>query len=148
MLRLPALFAIIAATGCNAAAQVPPGGGAEGGGPEGGGLGIRSEPLPPPAPRGAPEAHEAAAALADGSSTALIQFLARHPDDPAAPRVRAALAARTAPDQPGRIAAAGGEAEIVAAFDAARRAGTAAAWDAFTRRFGDHPLVAEAEAWR
>lgn len=143
MSPLPAMLAILATTGCTAAAQVPPDTGA-GGGP----LGIRSEPLPPPAPQGAPEAEEAAAALAEGSSTALIQFLARHPDDRNAPRVRAALAARTAPDDPARIAVAGGEAEIVAAFDAARRAGTDAAWDAFAARFKGHPLVAEAEAWR
>lgn len=142
MSPLPVLLAMLA-TGCAASAQVPPD---QDPGPMG--LGIRSEPLPPPAPEGVPEAEEAAAALAAGSSTALIQFLARHPDNPNAPRIRAALAARTAPDDPARLAAAGGEAEIVAAFDAARRAGTAAAWDAFAARFGDHPLVAESKAWR
>jgi len=146
MSPLPALLALAALTGCAATAgQVPSGPGAD---PGPTGLGIRSEPLPPPAPEGAPEAEEAAAALADGSSTALILFLARHPDNAAAPRVRAALARRTAPDAAARIAAAGGEAEIVAAFDAARRAGTDAAWDAFAARFGSHPLVAESRAWR
>lgn len=139
---LPAMLALVAAAGCTAAAQVPPDPG------PGGPLGIRSEPLPPPAPAGTAEAEEAAAALADGSSTALIQFLARHPDDPAAPRVRAALSARSAPDDPARIAAEGGEAGIVADFDQARRAGTAAAWDAFAARYRGHPLAAEAERWR
>lgn len=142
MSPLPAMIAILAATGCAAVAQVAP----DTTGPRG--LGIRSEPLPPPAPEGVPEAEEAAAALAANSSAALIQFLARHPTDPATPRVRAALAARTAPDEPSRAAAAGGEAEIIAAFDAARRAGTADAWSAFAARYEGHPLVAEAENWR
>lgn len=142
MSPLPAMLALLAATGCTAAAQVPPDA------VPGPGLGIRSEPLPPPAPAGAPEAEEAAAALAAGSSTALIRFLARHPDDPNAPRVRAALAARTTPDDARQQSAAGAEAEVIAAFDSARLAGTAAAWNDFAARFRGHPLVAEAQAWR
>ena len=126
-----------------AAAQAP-----SGGSPDRAPLVIWSYPLPPPAPQGAPEAEEAAAALADGSSTALIEFLARHPGDPNAVRVRAALSAHGKADAPARIAAAGGDAQIVAAFDAARRAGTDQAWDAFVARYGDHPLTAEAERWR
>jgi|GEM_PF-6431290 len=109
---------------------------------------IRSEPLPPPASRGAPEAEEAAAALAAGSSAALILFLARHPDAPAAPKVRAALSARRAPDAPAATAVAGGESAVVSAFDAARLAGTADAWSDFIARYPTHPLAAEAARWR
>lgn len=137
------LIATLLTAGCMSAA------GPSGATPEGPrNMPIRSDPLPPPAPRGAPEAEEAAAAMAAGSSTALILFLARHPDDPASPGVRAALATRRAPDPPAAAAMAGGEAEVVSAFDAARLAGTAAAWSDFVARYPTHPLAAEATRWR
>lgn len=118
-----------------------------GGGPAN--MPARSDPLPPPAPPGAPEAEAAATALAAGNSASLILFLARHPADPAAPRVRAALAARRSPVTPAAArAVAGAEAEVVAAFDAARLSGTDDAWADFTARYPTHPLAAEAARWR
>lgn len=147
MTRL-ALIATLLTTGCLAA---PERSGAApddpGGGP--GGMPIRSDPLPPPAPPGSPEAREAAAALAAGDSASLILFLARHPDDPAAPRVRAALAGRRTPvTAAAATAVAGGEGAVIAAFDAARLSGTDRAWADFTARFPTHPLAAEAARWQ
>lgn len=109
---------------------------------------IRSEPLPPPAPAGTPEAQEADAALAAGSNAALIRFLARHPLDPQAPRIRKELAKRRSPDNAAQVAASGPDAAAIAAFDAARLAGTAHAWETFRTRYASHPLVAEVENWR
>ncbi|WP_112873034.1 hypothetical protein [Paracoccus endophyticus] len=153
-MRNPSLIATLLAAGCLAAGSTPdaepgatpadpPPPGVQGMRPD------RSDPLPPPAPAGAPERAEAEAALADGSNAALILFLARHPDDASAPRIRAALAARRTPDDPAQgRAAAGGEAGVIAAFDAARLAGTPEAWQGFARRHPNHPLTAEAARWR
>ena len=119
--------------------------------PEGGpgSLPIRSDPLPPPAPQGSPEAQEAAAALSAGDNASLILFLARHPGDPAAPQVRAALAGRRTPVSPASAAAvAGGEGAVIAAFDAARLSGTDRAWTDFLTRYSTHPLAAEAAQWQ
>ncbi|MTE01079.1 hypothetical protein GIY56_12310 [Paracoccus sp. YIM 132242] len=147
MTRL-ALIATLLTAGC--LGEAGPSGAAPddpGGGPAD--MPIRSDPLPPPAPKGAPEAAEAAAALAAGNSAALILFLARHPADPAAPRVRAALAGRREPVTPAdAMAVAGGEAAVIGAFDAARLSGTPAAWADFTAHYGSHPLAAEAARWQ
>lgn len=143
-----ALIATFLTAGC--LAEPGPSGAAPddlGGGP--GSRPIRSDPLPPPAPRGRPEAQEAAAALAAGDNASLILFLARHPDDPAAPQVRAVLAGRRAPVSPAAAAAvAGGEGAVIAAFDAARLSGTDRAWAEFTTRYATHPLAAEAARWQ
>lgn len=147
MTRL-ALIATLLTAGCLAE---PDPSGAEPGDPVGrpGPLPIRSDPLPPPAPRGGPEAQEAAAALAAGDNASLILFLARYPGDPAAARVRAALAGRQTPVSPAAAAAvAGGEGAVIAAFDAARLSGTDRAWAEFTTRYATHPLAAEAARWQ
>jgi hypothetical protein len=88
-------------------------------------------------------------ALAQDASAALIMLLARTPDSPEAPAARAALAARHSPD-PAAVtqALAGADAGVVADFDAARLAGTQAAWQAFLSRHGSHPLAVEAAFWR
>ena len=83
-------------------------------------------------------------AVAAGNSAALIMFLARNPDAPQAGEVRQLLAARRTPDSLAvSEAMAGGDAEVVRAFDAARLAGTRASWDAFLKRHGGHPLSAQ-----
>lgn len=135
-MRMPVVLVLLLA-GCISAAALAEGPGGK----------TRSDPLPPPAPAGGPEAQEAEAALAAGSNAALIRFLARHGDDPQAPRIRQALAAR-GPDSTGQAAAADPDAAVIAAFDAARLAGNAAAWSAFQGRYPTHPLAAEAERWR
>lgn len=135
-MRLPFALASLLA-GC--ISVVPPPGQADS---------MRSEPLPPPAPSGVPEAQEAEAALAAGSNSALIRFLARHPADPQAGRIRQALAARTRPDSANQIAAVGADAEVIAAFDAARLSDSAGEWKAFQDRYRSHPLAAEADRWR
>lgn len=83
-------------------------------------------------------------AVAAGTSAGLIMFLARNPDTAQAPEARRLLDLRRIPDSPAVIAAAaGGDAGVVAAFDAARLAGTRAAWDMFLARHGGHPLAAQ-----
>ena len=85
---------------------------------------------------------ELAAALAAGTSAALILFLARHPDTAEAGTARAALERREPdPAPPG-----GPDGDIVAAFDRARPGGPAAL-DAFAARYPNHPLAAEAGRW-
>jgi hypothetical protein len=84
-------------------------------------------------------------AVAAGTSAGLIMFLARNPDSPRAPEIRRLLGLRGSPDSAAATAAAAGaDADVVAAFDAARLAGTRAAWDAFLARHGSHPLAAQA----
>ncbi|MBP7000589.1 hypothetical protein [Amaricoccus sp.] len=97
-----------------------------------------AESAPPPPP-GAALAEELALAEAAGTSAALILFVARHPDEADAARAR--LAARHAPDP---APAAGPDADMIAAFDAARRSGDPAALAAFAARYPGHPLAAEA----
>lgn len=83
-------------------------------------------------------------AQAARNSTALILFLIHHRDDPALASVREVLAHRRQPDSRATLlATAGPEAEVVAAFDAARLAGTAAAWQDFLARYPDHILASE-----
>ncbi len=83
-------------------------------------------------------------ALIADSNAALIMFLIHHHDDPALASVREVLAHRTKPDSPAvRAATAGAEAEVVGAFDAARLAGTASAWQGFLARYPGHILASE-----
>jgi hypothetical protein len=102
--------------------------------------------LPPPRYTAADSARlafdEAAAA---STSAALILFLAREPDSPYRDEARALLDARRTPDPPGTAAAvAPADAGIIEAFDAARLAGSATAWERFLAAHGTHPLAAEA----
>lgn len=88
-------------------------------------------------------------AVAAGNSAALIMFLARNPDTRQAPEVRQLLAARQTPDSLAVTeAVAGGDAEVVSAFDAARLAGTREGWDAFLQRHGGHALSAQVQYFR
>ncbi len=85
-------------------------------------------------------------AVAAGSSAALIMFLARNPDTAQATEVRQLLTARRTPDDLVVIeAVAGGDAEVVSAFDTARLSGTRAGWDAFMKRHAGHPLSAQVQ---
>lgn len=110
-------------------------------------------PVPPAADPAVAVQRQLDAARAAGTSTALILFLARYPDVPAAGPARAALAARHRPDPPADrsadgsgAAAADPDRDIAAAFDRARLAGPAAL-DAFAARTANHPLGAEARRW-
>ena len=97
----------------------------------------------PPPDEGAVRRDLLGRALADGSSGALILFLARYPDGPDAGTVRAALAARRQAD-PAPVG--GPDGDIVAGFDRARLDGPATL-DAFAARYPNHPLAAEARRW-
>lgn len=105
-------------------------------------------PVPPAADPAIAVQRQLDAALAAGTSAALILFLARYPDGPAAEGARAALAVRRAPDPAPAAGAtpADPDRDIAAAFDRARLAGPAAL-DAFAARTGNHPLGAEARRW-
>ena len=88
-------------------------------------------------------------ALAANSSAALIMFLWHHPDDAFAPAARDYLRNRPMPDSPAALQAdAGPNSAVVAAFDAARRAGTEAAWQGFLADYGQHPLAREVPYFR
>lgn len=87
-------------------------------------------------------AQEFRGAVDDGSNAALIRFIARHPETALADEARRRLQQRTAPDE--RPLANDPDAAVYAAFDAARRAGTAEAWRDFARTYANHPLAAEA----
>ncbi len=83
-------------------------------------------------------------AQAARNSTALILFLIHHRDDPALASVRDVLANRRQPDSRATLlATAGPEAEVVGAFDTARLASTAAAWQGFLARYPGHILASE-----
>jgi hypothetical protein len=99
--------------------------------------------MAPPPDEKAVIAQEFRGAVDDGSSAALIRFIARHPDDALAEEAWRRLAPRTAPD--GRSLAGDPDATVYAAFDAARRAGTARAYRDFASAYANHPLAAEAE---
>ncbi len=99
--------------------------------------------MAPPPDEAAVMAQEFHGAVEDGSSAALIRFIARHPDDALAEEARRRLALRTKPD--GRSLAGDPDAAVYSAFDAARRAGTARAWRDFASAYANHPLAAEAE---
>jgi hypothetical protein len=97
--------------------------------------------VPPPPDPAAVLTDELQRAVDAGTNAAIINFIARHPDEPMTAQARARLAARTSPDS---AKGAGPDADIQAAFDAARLQGTSAALTAFARRYADHPLAAEA----
>lgn len=99
--------------------------------------------MAPPPDETAVIAQEFRGAVNDGSSAALIRFIARHPDQALAEEARRRLARRTAPDGP--ALAGDPDAAVYAAFDAARRAGTARAYRDFARAYAGHPLAAEAD---
>lgn len=107
---------------------------------------LRSEEIPEPRLQGpASDRLIFDQAVAQDSNAALILFLARNPASPQAPEARRLLAQRRSPDAPGTaLAVAGSDADVVAAFDAARLSGDPAAWTAFLSRHGSHPLAAEA----
>ncbi|MGO4127362.1 hypothetical protein AB4Z01_23380 [Inquilinus sp. YAF38] len=87
-------------------------------------------------------AQEFRGAVADGSNAALIRFIARHPGTALADEAWRRLQQRPAPDE--RPLANDPDAAIYAAFDTARRTGTAEAWRDFARTYANHPLAAEA----
>lgn len=88
-------------------------------------------------------------ALSANSSAALIMFLLQNPDDPFAEQARTYLRARPTPDTAAALQkAAGSQAPVVAAFDAARLSGTDAAWAAFLSRYPGHPLAAQVPLFR
>jgi len=87
-------------------------------------------------------AQEFRGAVDDGSNTALIRFIARHPGTVLADEAWRRLQQRPAPDE--RPLANDPDAAIYAAFDAARRTGKAEAWRDFARTYANHPLAAEA----
>jgi len=99
--------------------------------------------MAPPPDEAAVIAQEYRGAVDDGSSAALIRFIARHPDHALAEEARRRLALRTEPD--GRSLAGDPDAAGYSAFDAARRAGTARAYRDFASTYANHPLAAEAE---
>ena len=83
------------------------------------------------------------------SNAAIIMFLLNNPGDRFAPMARTNLNARQTPDTPQALqAAAGANADMVAAFDAARLSRSDAAWNAFLARYGDSPLAAEVANFR
>lgn len=98
--------------------------------------------MAPPPDEEAVIAQELRGAVDDGSSAALIRFIARHPGHALAQEARRRLAMRTGPDGPSL--AGDPDAAVYAAFDAARRAGTAEAYRDFARTHAGHPLAAEA----
>jgi hypothetical protein len=87
-------------------------------------------------------AQEFRAAADDGSNAALIRFIARHPETTLADEAWRLLKQRPTPDA--RPLANDPDAAVYAAFDTARRAGTAEAWRDFARTYASHPLAAEA----
>ena len=102
-----------------------------------------AQPMPPARDPALAVAEEFALAEDAGTSAALILFIARHPGTAAAAAARDRLAIRAAPDP---APPPGPDGAIIAAFDAARRAGPAAL-RAFAARYPGHPLAAEAAVW-
>lgn len=87
-------------------------------------------------------AREFHGAVDQGSNAALIRFIARHPGHALADEARLRLQRRTTPDD--EPLAHDPDATVYAAYDAARRAGTAEAYRDFARTYANHPLAAEA----
>jgi hypothetical protein len=98
--------------------------------------------MPPPPDDAAVLAQEFRGVVDDGSNAALIRFIARHPETALADEAWRLLQQRPAPDA--RPLANDPDAAVYAAFDAARRTGTAEAWRDFARTYASHPLAAEA----
>lgn len=80
-------------------------------------------------------------ALAEGSNGALIEFIARNPDEAVTDTARQALAGRRSSDA---MLWPGPDGEIIAAFDAARLTGDPAAMRSFAETHAAHPLGQEA----
>jgi hypothetical protein len=80
-------------------------------------------------------------AVQANSSRALIRFIARHPNHPLAEQARRLLSGRQSVEPP---LAGDPDADVIVAFDAARRSGDAAALLAFAARYSGHPLAEEA----
>jgi hypothetical protein len=88
-------------------------------------------------------------ALFANSNAAIIVFLLKNPGDRFSEMARINLRARSIPDSAEALqAAAGGDADLVAAFDAARLTNSDAAWSDFLTRYGDTPLAAEVPKFR
>lgn len=88
-------------------------------------------------------------ALSANSNAAIIMFLLRNPGDPFTDQAVISLNARRTPDSAQALqAAAGGDAALVGAFDAARLANTDAAWVDFLARHGGSPLAAMVPLFR
>jgi hypothetical protein len=88
-------------------------------------------------------------AFSANSNAAIIVFLLKHPGDRFSEMARISLRARRTPDSAQALhAAAGDDADLVAAFDAARLANSDAAWSDFLSRYGDTPLAAEVPKFR
>lgn len=112
-----------------------------------GDAGSQNSPTVPPPGDAAVLAAELRGALTDGSNAALIGFIARHPDEPLADAARSRLAARTELDP---APAVGPDAEVHAAFDAARLSVEPQAMADFAKQYAHHPLGREAghPIWR
>jgi hypothetical protein len=82
------------------------------------------------------------AAVREGTSSALIRFIARHPGHPLADRARNLLSGRDELDM--SVSPTDPDADVYAAFDRARRKNTAAAFSNFIALHPNHPLAAEA----
>lgn len=107
----------------------------------------RSDPLPPPLASEGSDRLALSQAESAGSNAALIMFLARFADSPLTVEARARLRARLQPDAAGVAeAAAGTDAGVVRAFDAARLQGPAGL-ESFIAAHASHPLAAEARLW-
>ena len=81
-------------------------------------------------------------AMREGTNSALIRFIARHPDHPLADRARSLLSGRDGLDT--GVSPTDPDADIYAAFDRARRENTIAAFRNFIASYPHHPLAAEA----
>lgn len=98
--------------------------------------------MPPPPDYDEVMKEELEAALNEGTSTALIRFIARHPDHPLADRARSLLSDRDGLDR--SVSPTDPDADIYAAFDRAQRQNTVAAFRNFIALHPRHPLTAEA----
>jgi hypothetical protein len=87
-------------------------------------------------------AKEFRGAVEEGTSAALLRFIARHPDHPLANRARELLAGRKARDEDRSSEP---DADIYGAFEDARRKNSIEAFEAFAERYAGHPLSVEAK---
>lgn len=98
--------------------------------------------MPPPPDYDRVMEEEYDAAVREGTNSALIRFIARHPDHPLADRARSLLSGRDKPDK--GVSPTDPDADVYAAFDRARRENTVAAFRNFIALHPHHPLTAEA----
>lgn len=97
---------------------------------------------PPPPDYDRVMGEEFDAAMREGTNSALIRFIARHPDHPLADRARSLLSGREGLDT--GVSPTDPDADIYAAFDRARRENTISALGTFIALHPNHPLAAEA----